>query len=233
MKAKILLTIFIPPLLAFSSDKNFTLPPDNPVALVKKIVKDVTYKKAGLSDWEAAKTGLPLKDGEQVKTGSKSLALILFTDGSGLLRVRENAILNVYGERDNKKLNKNTFIQKGLIGFDVNKQEDEEFKFTTPTAVASIRGTDGSIEVGQDSSTTIRLESGVIEFQSTVGNKEGRIVTEGNTARIDNDGNISVNAFTEEDKNKNNSTKRMNTKKIKIKTNQGDVEIEYYSSEDK
>ncbi|MCX6171072.1 MAG: FecR family protein [Ignavibacteriales bacterium] len=234
MKAKSLIIIFIIPfLLGFNSGKKSTPSSDTPVALVKKIVIDVTYKKGGQSDWDAAKTGLPLNDGDQVKTGPKSLALIIFTDGSGLLRVRENAILNVYGKSENKKLNKNTVLNKGTIGFEVNKQEDEEFKFTTPTAVASIRGTDGSLEVDDNNSTIIRLDKGKLDFQSLKGDKKEGSLTEGNTARIDNSGNISINPQTQADKDKNSSIKNTNTKKVKIKTKLGDVEIEYYSSENK
>jgi len=220
----------MPWFIGFTSDENLPPTGDTPVALVKKIVKNVTYKKAGQSDWELAKTGDPLFDQGQVKTGSKSLALVLFTDGSGLLRVRENAVLNIYGKRNDKQLDKNTYIDKGLIGFEVNKQENAEFKFTTPTAVASIRGTLGFIEVGSDSSTTISLEKGSVEFQSTRGNKGSGTVTGGNTAKIDLLGNVNLNSATEEDKNKNSTTKQLTTKKVKIKTPQGDIEIEYYSS---
>jgi hypothetical protein len=233
MKAKSLLIIFIIPiLLGINYGKKSTLPTDTPVALVKKIVIDVTYRK-GDSDWTMAKTGLPLNDGDQVKTGPKSLALILFTDNSGLLRVRENAILNIYGKTDNKKLNKNTLLTKGTIGFEVNKQEDEEFKFTTPTAVASIRGTEGSLEVDDDNTTIIRLDKGKLDFEASKGDKKSGSLTEGNTAKIDNLGNISITPQTQADKNKNNSIKNTNTKKVKIKTKFGEVEIEYYSSENK
>ncbi len=232
MKLKSFLIVLVLP-IAFGGNFYEAVPDpaNSSVALVKKIVKDVTYKQAGESDWEVAKTGLPLKDGEEVKTGFKSLALILFTDGAGLMRVRENSILHIYGQKEGKKLNKNTFIQKGLIGFDVNKQEDEEFKFTTPTVVASIRGTEGFIEVADDSTTTISLLSGKVEFSSIVGEKESGEVAEGNTATIDSKGKIIVSASTEEDKNKSAQTRTFKTKKIKIKTNVGDVEIEYYSNQ--
>lgn len=231
MRAKRLIFIFILPIVfGFTSDNIFKSIDDTPVALVKKIIKDVTYKKAGVSDWEDAKTGLPLKDGEEVKTGSKSLALILFSDGSGLLRVRENAILHIYGAKEEKNLNKNTFIEKGLIGFDVKKQGDEEFKFTTPTAVASIRGTAGFIDVDDNNTTTLSLESGTVEFESTKGEKKSGTVTGGNTATIDFEGIIKINPATEEDKKKNDQTRLLNTKKVIIKTNRGTVVLDYYTS---
>lgn len=231
MRAKSLIFIFILPIgFGFTSDNILKSVDDTPVALVKKIIKDVTYKKAGVSDWELAKTGLPLKDGEEVRTGSKSLALILFSDGSGLLRVRENAILHIYGAKDGKKLNKNTFIEKGLIGFDVKKQGDEEFKFTTPTVVASIRGTSGFVDVDDNKNTTFFLESGTVEFESTKGEKKSGTVTGGNTAKIDSEGNIEIKPNSEEDKKKNDQTRSLTTKKVIIKTNRGTVVLEYYSS---
>ena len=231
MRAKSLLIIFILPLvLGFTSDNFIGSLDDTPVALVKKIIKDVTYKKAGVSDWELAKTGLPLKDGEEVKTGSRSLALILFSDGSGLLRVRENAILHIYGTKNEKQLNKNTYIDKGLIGFDVKKQGDEEFKFTTPTAVASIRGTAGLVEVDDNKNTLFLLESGTAELESTSGQKKKGTVTAGNTAKIDTDGNINIGPTSDEDKKKNDQTRSLTTKKVIIKTNRGTVTVEYFSS---
>lgn len=236
-KVKIIfMALVIPALLGFYSGENkenqkvsMNKPADSPVALVKKIVKDVTYKKTSeQSDWEIAKTGIPLNDGGEVKTGDKSLALILFTDGSGLLRVRENSILNIYGEKSAKKMNKNTFIQKGLIGFDVNKQgEDEEFKFTTPTVVASIRGTDGFLEFSDDSTFTMSLDNGSASLNFTgQGGGEGSL-NGGNTVIITSNGEFQYREQSDDDKNKSDNTK-YGTKKINIRTPQGDVGIEFY-----
>ncbi len=231
MRAKNLILICILPFLfGFQPGQINSGGDDTPVALVKKIVKDVTYRKSG-SDWEEAKTGLPLRNGEEVRTGAKSLALILFTDGSGILRVKENAILNIYGDKNAKKLNKNTVVNQGLIGFEVNKQsEDEEFKFTTPTAVASIRGTAGFLEVDGEKNLTFSLETGAAELTSTSGQKLGT-VTAGNTARMDDKGNFNITQSTEADKAKGRQARTLNTKKVTIMTNKGAVVIEYYSSE--
>lgn len=201
---------------------------DTPVALVKKIVKDVTYRAASdVSDWDVAKVGLPLNNGGEVKTGTKSLALVLFTDGSGLLKVRENSILHIYGEKKDKKLNKNTFIQKGLVGFDVNKQEeDEEFKFTTPSVVASIRGTNGFIEHNdRDSITTIFIERGDVGFITSNGS-EGSVGSR-RTARINPNGTFHVDSASVQDTTTFHRTNRTTIKKLKIQTRYGDLEIEY------
>lgn len=200
---------------------------ETPIALIKKIVKDVTFKESEEAEWELAKTGVPLADGQEVRTGTKSLALILFTDGSGLLRVRENSILHIYGEKDSQRLNKNTFLQKGQLGFQVSKQEDEQFKFTTPTVVASIRGTGGYIDVPDDSSTTIVCETGLIELQATGGQRQSGSLAGGNSANINSNGQININPMTQNQQNELNKNKQTETKKIKIKTKEGEIEIEY------
>ncbi len=225
MRKIILLLVLVPFLLntvTFSQS-------DKPVALVKKVVKIVDYNKGADTDWESAKTGTPLLDGGQVKTGPKSLALVIFTEGS-LLRVRENSILNIYGSKEGNKVKRNTVIEKGTLGFDVKKQEEDEFKFTTPTAVASIRGTDGLIYC--DSTVTrVYLDHGELYIESTTDpTKNGRIV--GGEKIVQNeDGSFTTTPLTEEEKNVIQQAKTQTTKKIIIKTIHGDIQIEYYSSD--
>jgi hypothetical protein len=224
---KIFLMMLIPLLVITGICLAGDPPGNSPIALVKKIVKDVTYKKAGQSDWEVAKTGTPLSDGEQVKTGANSLALVLFTDGSGLLRVRENTILNIYGAKDGRKLNKNTFIEKGKLGFEVNKQEDDEFKFTTPTAVASIRGTAGLFKVDSLGTTLVGIE-GLIDVSCSYDpNKHGQLQP-GQTVYLNQNCELSITQSSEDDKKEFTDTKKTTNKKVKIKTSYGDIEIEYY-----
>ena len=204
---------------------------ETPIALIKKIVKDVSYKQIDKDDWAKAKTGVPLKNGEQIKTGYKSLALVLFTDGTGLLRVRENSTMYIYGKKNGEQINKNTFIERGLIGFDVNKQEIEEFKFTTPTAVAAIRGTAGYVEVGKDSSTTIVCDHGKIEVESLVGDRRKSVVEGGNALSIQRDGEILKGTISLEQKSKFDKSQKTKTKKLLIETEEGTIELEFYPEE--
>ena len=223
----IMFFVFVVIVFSFFTGGNLSASDKTPIALVKKILKDVTYKENADADWELAKTGIPLHDGQEIKTGNKSLALILFTDGSGLLRVRENSILHIYGEKEINKLNKNTFLEKGQLGFQVSKQEDEQFKFTTPTVVASIRGTGGYIDVEDDSSTTVVCETGLIELQATGGEKQSGNLSAGNSANISSNGQIQINPMSQEQQSELNKNKQTETKKIKIKTKEGEIEIEY------
>ena len=123
--------------------------PASPIAIVMKVVKDVSFKKVD-GDWTTIKIGQALSTGDEIKTGAKSLALVKFTDNS-ILRVRENCSIKIYADKNDKQISKNTYIGKGGVNFEVAKQQqNEEFQFTTPTMVASIRGTKGFFQVGDE-----------------------------------------------------------------------------------
>ena len=200
----------------------------NPVALVRKAIKGVKHENIEkiIKD---AKPGTPLLDGELIKTGFKSLALVKFLDGS-LIRVRENSSLTIHGKREGKKQIANTVVHSGELNFDVNKQEEDEFKFTTPTGIASIRGTVGNIEVTEEM-TTFLLESGRVDLEATQGDKESGTLTPGKFAKIGINGKIEFGDLTNEQKKKIRNAKMTKVKKLIIETENGIYEIEYRDSE--
>lgn len=199
-----------------------------PVALVRKVVKNVKHETLEklLKD---AKPGTPLLDGELVKTGVKSLALVKFLDGS-LIRVRENSSLTIHGKKEGKKQIANTIMHSGELNFEINKQEEDEFKFTTPTGIASIRGTSGSIEIGEEE-TTFLLETGVIELEATKGSKETGTLRSGNFAKIGSSGEIIFGELTNKQKQKLKNAKLTKVKVLKIETENGIYEIEFLDKE--
>lgn len=198
---------------------------DGPVAIVMKTIKDVQVKK-NKSGWESAKIGVPLATNDEVKTGDKSLALIKFTDNS-ILRVRENSDLKIYADKKQNDLSKNTYIDKGKVGFQVTKQENEEFKFTTPTMVASIRGTDGYFNVDEDGNTLLVCNTGTINVQATQGEKNTGVLTGGNFAQTNQSGTITTGTNTSQMNNENTNLKKQTLKRLIIKTSTGDLIIEY------
>jgi hypothetical protein len=197
-----------------------------PIAIVMKIVKDVNFKKGEEGAWTAIKIGQALATGDEIKTGAKSLALIKFTDNS-ILRVRENCTIKIYADKNNKQVSKNTYIGKGDVNFEVTKQQNEEFQFTTPTMVASIRGTKGLIGVEDDGSSSLLVEEGSVDFMSTVGDQKKGNVRGGNFAQVDKEGQVDEGAISADLQKKLESSKKTNTKKIIIQTNQGNLIIEY------
>jgi len=142
------------------------LPPAEPtVALVSKVILDVTRKEVG-KDWQKAKRGETLSSGDKVKTGEQSVAIIKFKDNS-LVRVREKTELTVTGTVSGSAFSKSVNIQKGVVGFNVQKQRaSEEFRFSSPTSVASIRGTGGSLTI--NTSDTLVVTEGLVRLTNNI-----------------------------------------------------------------
>jgi len=158
----------------------------SPVGLVSKVVLDVTRKLPD-SDWEKAIRGEPLASGDRVKTGERSLAVIKFKDNS-LVRVRERSELAVTGDLNGRAFSKDVKIDKGVVGFTIQKQQpNEEFRFTSPTSVASIRGTGGSFSRQTDD--TLVVTDGSILFTNLISN-QSVMVEAGFTGISSSDGTI-------------------------------------------
>ena len=157
-------------------------------AYIIKVVKDVERRSSSTSGWSKAMLLSELKAGYEVRTQEKSFAMIKFADESKVA-VREKSIITIQGEvAGNKILNRDVYIERGRAIFNIKKQETEQFRFTSPISVASIRGTEGG--TGFDPGTTtsdITLITGVAEFTST--RTECKIVVlAGQTGLIDSTG---------------------------------------------
>ncbi len=136
-------------------------------AFLLKVVKDVS-KKSSTKSWERAIPMDRLRSGYQLKTESGSLALIRFADESKLL-VREKSIVEIKGKVQGRQIvDRDVHVQSGGLGFSVKKQETEQFRFSTPISVASIRGTDGGVNHSEtDSTSSFTCVSGSFNVDGT------------------------------------------------------------------
>lgn len=169
-------------------------PAPNSIALISKVVLDVNRKEEG-KEWQIAKKGETLSSGDKVKTGAKSVAIIKFKDNS-LVRVRELTELTVTGSMNGSAFSKSVEMKSGVIGFNIKKQQTgEEFRFTSPTSVASIRGTGGSFTLGD----TLVVIEGAIEFENTISSNVVNVQA-GFTGISNPDGTIMTRPSTPEEK---------------------------------
>ena len=171
--------------------------PNKPVAIIYKPVGTVDYLKEG-KNWSKAAAATPLISGDKVKTGENSFVVIKFIENS-ILRLQEKSEITIRGEMTaNKDFSKNVHLVRGQLGFNVKKQQNEKFEFTTPTSVASIRGTEGLLINGGDSSDVLILGFGVVVFTNTVSNQSVN-VNGGQTAYSNPNGTIQVKQTTPEE----------------------------------
>ncbi len=186
--------ILLSALFVFAVSLAFTADTKN-VALFW-IIKNSVEKKQGDKGWEAAKKGELIYGNDIVRTQKRAFALIKFNDTS-TLRVGPNSEVQLYGENNPSS----TEIQNGEVGFSMAKQKDKPFQFTTPTAVASIRGTEGLLAIQINGTDFLTIIEGLVRFSNKFSN-DTVDVGAGETGESSADGKISVHKSTQDDLNR-------------------------------
>jgi hypothetical protein len=170
--------------------------PGATLALITKVVREVNLKNEA-AEWDLAEKGDLLKAGDRVKTGRQSLAILKFNDRS-IVRVRENSEIAMTTEADGKGAVKTLDGAEGSYGFDIQKQQaNEKFRFTSPTSVASIRGTMGSWSSGRGNDTLV-LPEGLVNLRNKVSDRDIDVPA-GYIAFSNADGSLSSRPATEEE----------------------------------
>jgi hypothetical protein len=148
------------------------------IGLLSKVILDVTRKPAE-QDWVKAERGQTLDSGDMLKTGEKSLAIVKLKDNS-LLRVRERSEVILTGTSGTGGFSKQVTLSGGTVGFSVKKQQpNEEFRFTSPTSVASIRGTMGMFSM-QDTLDLLTVTEGAVTLTNNL-SQQSVVVEAGQT----------------------------------------------------
>jgi hypothetical protein len=158
-------------------------------AYIVKIVKDVNFKSPA-TGWEKAVPLSKLKSGYEVKTEKGSLAMIIFADQSKLI-LREKSIAMIKGEvRGKEILSRSVHMDRGDMLFTVKKAESEQFRFSSPISVASIRGTQGGYVSGGNADS-LTIAEGLADFTNIRSGMSGSVGT-GQTGVADSSGGFNI-----------------------------------------
>lgn len=111
------------------------------VALTMKTTGDVRHQPVGVQEFESLRRGTALFDGEVVATGEDGLAIALFLDDKSQLKIKKNSEVQISGTRDERTISKRINMAFGTMKATVEEQT-RDFVITTPTSVASIKGTE-------------------------------------------------------------------------------------------
>jgi hypothetical protein len=158
-------------------------------AYIVKVIRDVNMKSPA-TGWQKAVPLSTLKSGYEVKTDKGSLAMILFADQSKLI-LREKSIVTIKGEvRGKEILSRSVHMDRGNMIFNVKKAETEQFRFSSPISVASIRGTQGAYFSG-GKADSLTIAEGLADFTNSLSGKTGHVGT-GNTGVADSSGKFNI-----------------------------------------
>jgi len=165
------------------------------MAVITKVIPAVEKKTTSV-DWSKASAGAALLAGDQIRTGKLALAVIKFTDQS-IMRLREQSELTLSAEGQRGSMIKTVNLSSGGFGFDVHKQQNEQFRLTSPTSVASIRGTKGIWCGGQGADTLLVIE-GLVNLGNLVSKRDIDIAA-GFIGFSGKDGDLSSRRATEQE----------------------------------
>lgn len=173
----------------------FALQAQSAIAVVRKARGEVMLTRNG-KDLQV-KRGMRVYNDDELQTRKRASVSLIFLDDKSLVRVRQNSIFKVKGTRDGSSIAKNVVMEIGDVFASVAKQKGE-FRVETPTSVASVKGTEFSVNYSNGVARTFVYQGSV-----EVANKNGQgaqTIGEGKKATVGNDGNVSVEDMTEEEK---------------------------------
>ena len=148
----------------------------DPVAIVLRERGNVDVFRKDETTARDARKGFVLYDGDKITTGASSLCMIKYTDDKSLLRIKANSTCVVEGTKEGDETNKNIIVEVGTFFVDLFRPKGR-FTVTTPTSVASVKGTKWWII--QNSPTKYIVIEGMIDCENEAGKF---LVKEGQTA---------------------------------------------------
>lgn len=142
-------------------------------------------------------TGAELLNKDVLESGEEAFAALKFIDGSSIVKLFPNSILEINAEQDQKNLKKKTMLNMGELWAKVTKQTGA-FEIETPTTVVSVRGTNFLVGVDENGYTNLTTFSGTVEMKNKQDN-QSVLVGEGEKAYSTGSGEIIVSEFALED----------------------------------
>ena len=142
-------------------------------AAVLEFSGDVSVTLAGSGTKQPVTSGMLLKTGDEIQTGSESSATLEFDDGSRLILREESDLklekLESYGDED--IFNTQLKLKRGRTDNEVNpyKKPGSRFEIRTPSATAAVRGTVYRVAVPDQTTTTTEVIEGKVDVANDIG----------------------------------------------------------------
>jgi hypothetical protein len=194
-----------------------------PIGLLSKVINEVSRKDEN-AEWAKASKGDLVATGNRIRTGVKSFALIKFNDNT-MVRVREESEVTLAGTHAAGAFSKSVDLTNGAVGFKVQRQRSgEEFRFTSPTSVASVRGTEGFFATSA-AGDTLTIIIGLVGLRN-LSSQTSVDVGEGFTGISNPDGSVTSREATREERRKAMDALRTGDRprqlKLQLKTPDGE-----------
>ncbi|OGR50952.1 MAG: hypothetical protein A2049_03600 [Elusimicrobia bacterium GWA2_62_23] len=147
----------------------------------------VTVRKAGAQDWGPASKGLPLAEGDRLRTGANSWCELLFKDGTyvKLEADSETAAEELKSDAAGRSFSFSFLKGKALwMAARLKWKAASRFSVRTPSAVCAVRGTDFTVIVSTSGETSVGLFEGKVAVSSGTADTGGKELLAGGEASV-------------------------------------------------
>ena len=139
--------------------------PPASVAVVTKVRGNVEIRKGSSNPtFSPIKAGQLLNDKDIIRTGANAFAVLIYLDDKSMVKLKGATNLEIRGKKVGKGLEKNLEITGGTIRAVVSQQRRGEFTVTSPTSVASVKGTSFWIVSNSQTGDQVYNEEGVVQL---------------------------------------------------------------------
>ena len=136
-----------------------------PVAIVIKAKGKVFLVPEGSKKGKLVRRGTKIYNKQNILTKAKSYAIVKFIDNGGVVRIQANSFCRFEGKKKKKSLSKNIFLELGSIFNRVFKNKGD-YRVSTPTSVASVKGTKFWVKQKYKGATYYFGEEGIVEISN-------------------------------------------------------------------
>lgn len=122
--------------------------------------------EAQRADGKPLAVGDRLDVGTTLRTGAAGRVRLKFSDGSVLVLADKTQLrIEAYSAGSAQPRTAEFLLELGLIGQKVSPVPGGAWKVRTPTAVTAVRGTEFSVEVGDDHATAVHVKTGEVDVE--------------------------------------------------------------------
>lgn len=148
----------------------------DPVAAVITQVKGkVEVLRSGEKKWATGKIGIFLYQGDRIRTGVKSSAVIIFSNGAEIIINQSTEFKLETSEIGLRRGRDKIRIKRGQVSCAVRARLGiTEFSIQTPVATVAVRGTKFSTKVEEDGDTSVFVIDGIVSVENEFGSVKVR-----------------------------------------------------------
>jgi len=159
------------------------------VAVTTKVKGGAEIRPSEETKFKPVSPALVLYDRDFIRTSANGFMVMIYLDDKSMLKVRGNTDFEIRGSREGEGISKKIDMTAGTLKAEVSEQRKGDFVVSTPTSVASVKGTSFWIISDPQAGDLVYGLDGVVELLNLISG-ESVMVGPDQTGTSNADGSI-------------------------------------------